>query len=37
VKHCPEEAIRYLEPDKIDRGYREIYVARIAWGREVRQ
>jgi len=37
VKHCPENAIRYLEPDKVDRGYREFHVARIAWGREMAQ
>lgn len=35
VKRCPEGAIQYLHPDKIDRGYREFHVARIAWGREV--
>jgi len=37
VKHCPEDAIRYLGPDKVDRGYREFHVSRIGWGREMAQ
>jgi len=32
VKHCPEGALMYLEPDKLDRGYREFHAARIAGG-----
>jgi carbon-monoxide dehydrogenase iron sulfur subunit len=35
AKHCPEGAIRYLEPDRLDHGYREVHVARVAWGRDV--
>jgi len=36
VKFCPEGAIMYLEPDKVDRGYREYHAAKIGWGGESR-
>ncbi len=34
VKHCPEDAIQYLELDKVDRGYRELHVSPITWRKE---
>ncbi len=35
VKHCPEGALAYLEPDKVDRAFREYHAVRLAGVKEV--